>query len=298
MRKSVVLLLCSVSLVSCSSGPENATSAPNTPPPPGEIVVVNHGLNAPPPQDESTVMAPAALKPDETALPPQTAAVTVGAPQPLTDVAATPVTEAGRIAQLEKEVAALRADYNAMMPAFNGLITTNERIQSLLDQLEQKAGMTPAEKPAAASVPAPSSAPAPEAGTITVPAPEAAAPAAAPEAGAAIIGGLRVGEHGDKTRLVFDASAITDYNTDVRNGEKLLLITLPKAGWAGKASADKLKSPLIAGWTTQATPDGLGTVVAVRLKKDVKIVATERLKAEGKTAARIVLDLAADKAAS
>ncbi len=301
LRQSAALLLCTVSLAACSGGSDTPSSSASAPPPPGEFVVVNHGLDVP--QDESTVLAPSELKPDEKLAVAVPSATTGNAPQPLVADAApaAPAAEADRIAQLEKEVAALRADYNSMMPAFNGLITTNERIQALLDQLEQKAGVAPsAAQPAEAkAAPAPANAAAPAAAT---PAPEAKAPVTPanppPADGAAVISGLRLGEHGDKTRLVFDASATTEYQTDINNAEKTLVVTLPAAGWTGKPAVDGLKSPMVAGWTAQATPDGKGTVVAVRLKKDAKIVGHERLKAEGKSTPRIVVDVAADKPAS
>ena len=46
-----------------------------------------------------------------------------------------PVMEA-RIARLEASVGALRSDYERIMPAFASLNTTNERIQTLLDEME------------------------------------------------------------------------------------------------------------------------------------------------------------------
>lgn len=291
MRRSFALLLCSAALTGCSGPSDAPAGTASAPPPPGQIVVVNHGLDAPPPQDESTVLAPAALKPDET-LVVESPPLQEGVPQPLTPAVATPTgdAEADRIALLEKEVAALRADYNAMMPAFNGLITTNERIKNLLDQLEQKAGVAPA--PAKAeTIPAPQVSPAATAAEK----PQAAAPA--PASGTVTATGLRVGEHGDKTRLVLDVSALTDYKTATDNDKDTLIITLPGAAWSGKAAADGIKSKLVSGWTAQAAPDG-GTQVAIRLKKDVKIVASERLKAEGTGTARLVFDLAADKPAS
>lgn len=293
-RTTLALLLSTVALAACgSSEPSTVSQGTIAPPPPGEIVVVNHGLDHPPPQDESTVLAPASLKADETTIVIDNPPLQEGVPEPLTTQTTTVVEtvsttgESSRLAQLEKEVAALRADYNAMMPAFNGLITTNERIKTLLDQLEQKAGVSPAPAAAPAAV-----APAAK----TAPAPQAAA-TPAPTTGAAIISGMRIGEHGEKTRLVLDASAVTEYKTDVNNAEKTLVISLPAAGWSGKETVAGLKSPLVSGWTASSGPSG-GTLVTISLKSAAKVVATEHLKAEGGASPRIVIDIAADKAAS
>lgn len=297
-RTTLALLLSTVALAACgSSEPSTVTQGSIAPPPPGEIVVVNHGLDHPPPQDESTVLAPAGLKADETTIAIQSPPLQEGVPEPLTTQATTVVEtvsvtgESSRLAQLEKEVAALRADYNAMMPAFNGLITTNERIKTLLDQLEQKAGVSPAPAPAAATPAA-----VPASAVKAAPQPQAAA-TPAPTTGAAIISGMRIGEHGEKTRLVLDASAVTEYKTDVNNADKTLVISLPAAGWSGKETVAGLKSPLVSGWTASSGPSG-GTLVTISLKSAAKVVATEHLKAEGGASPRIVIDIAADKAAS
>lgn len=289
VRTTLALLLCSAALAGCgSSEPSPVVQGSSAPPPPSEIVVVNHGLDVTH-QDESKILAPAELKADETTLVVENPPLQEGVPQPLVSETvvvetAAPGAEASRLAQLEKEVAALRADYNSMMPAFNGLITTNERIKTLLDQLEQKAGVAPAaaNKPAEAAPAAPAAEPQASANP-------------APASGASVISGMRIGEHGDKTRLVLDATAATEYKTDVT--DKTLTITLPGAGWTGKESVSGLKSPLVSGWTASAGAAG-GVVITVSLKSAAKVVATEQLKAEGKATPRIVIDLAADKAAT
>jgi hypothetical protein len=287
VKKSVTMLLCSVALAGCSGGSDTPPSAQGNVPPP-DIVVVNHGLPATQAAatDETKVMAPSELKPDETTMVVETPPLQEGIPQPLEEETAAPVeiqtpatpamvdgTEAGRIALLEKEVAALRADYNAMMPAFNGLITTNERIQKLLMDLEKQAGMKGQETQAqAVSDP------------VTV----------APASGGPVVSGLRMGEHGDKTRLVLDVSSVTAYATDINDAEKQLVITLPEAGWAGKGGAQGLRSPLVDSWMVKPGEKG-GSIVTVMLKKAAKITGTERLKAPAEGgSARIVIDIAAN----
>lgn len=299
-RTTLALLLCSAALAGCgSSEPSPVVQGSAAPPPPGEIVVVNHGLDHPPPQDEAAILAPAELKADETTVVVESPPLQEGVPAPLvsettTVVETTTVAESSRLAQLEKEVAALRADYNAMMPAFNGLITTNERIKTLLDQLEQKAGGAPAAPVAATEKPA-------EMPPAAVVSPTKAEPQAAatpaPTGDAVIVSGMRIGEHGDKTRLVLDATAAAEYKTEIINGEKKLLIAVPHVGWTGKDGVSGLKSPLVSGWSAMPGSTG-GVVLTVALKTAVKVVGSEVLKADGNTPARIVIDIAADKPAS
>lgn len=282
-KKTLTMLLCSAALAGCSGSGEPSSSQAGAPPPPADIVVVNHGLPSAEgavPQDESAVLAPTALKADETTMavaPP----LQEGVPAPL-EPQAEPITEiiiadqnapeADRIAALEKEVMALRADYNAMMPAFNGLITTNQRIQALLSELEKQSGV---KSSAAQAAP-----------------PKQASAIEAPKGGASV-SDLRLGEHGDKTRLVLDISLLTAYDAKINEGQTTLVVTLPATGWSGKTSAAALRSPLIAGWSVQADEKG-GSILEVELKKPAKILSTEGLKAteEGKPA-RIVIDVAA-----
>lgn len=117
--------------------------------------------------------------------------------------------------------------------------------------------------------------------------------AAAPASGGSnAVTGVRIGEHGTKTRLVFDLDGKTKpaFKYDLDNGEKLLLVEMPSSSWTGKSSG-KPKSPLVEGWTASAGADG-GSTVAIQLKKDARVLSTEFLKAEGKDPARLVVDIA------
>ena len=104
--------------------------------------------------------------------------------------------------------------------------------------------------------------------------------------------GVRIGEHGSKTRLVFDLNANTkpSFKYDLDNAEKILLVEMPSAGWTGSASG-KPKSPLIESWSATEGAGG-GSSVAIQLKKDARVISTEFLKAEGKDPARLVVDIA------
>ena len=116
---------------------------------------------------------------------------------------------------------------------------------------------------------------------------------AAPAAGNAnSVTGVRIGEHGNKTRLVFDLNSNSkpSFKYDLDNAEKILLVEMPSAGWSGRASG-KPQSPLIESWNATEEASG-GSSVAIQLKKDARVISTEFLKAEGKDPARLVVDIA------
>lgn len=120
-----------------------------------------------------------------------------------------------------------------------------------------------------------------------------AAKAASPAAGNAnAVTGVRIGEHGSKTRLVFDLNGNSkpSFKYDLDNVEKILLVEMTTAAWSGRASG-KPNSPLIESWSASEGASG-GSNVAIQLKKDARVISTEFLKAEGKDPARLVVDIA------
>jgi len=102
---------------------------------------------------------------------------------------------------------------------------------------------------------------------------------------------LRTGEHPGKTRLVLDLTGESKYRADIDNEENLLLIELSDAGWSA-ASQKLMNHPLIKGYSTQAAPNG-GTILALELKKPVKILGSSALKPNAQYGNRIYLDIAA-----
>lgn len=122
--------------------------------------------------------------------------------------------------------------------------------------------------------------------------PKTAAAQAPSSGGDNAVTGVRIGEHGTKTRLVFDLDGKTKpaFKYDLDNGERVLLVEMPSSAWTGKSSG-KPKSPLVEGWTASAGADG-GSSVAIQLKKDARVLSTEFLKAEGSDPARLVVDIA------
>lgn len=193
-----------------------------------------------------------------------------------------------RVGRLEQDVAQIKNDLGQLAMGYNGVMTTNERIDALLAHMEeqQRSAAAPVvEKAAVTASPATNkpaaAAPKPE----TKPAAIAAAAVAGP-----IVRGVRLGEHPAATRLVIDWTQLGDVRTDLDNSEKILLVTLSRTEWAAKKNVAGLSSPLVSGWTVD--DNNGGKILAIQLKKPVSIKNISKLKAEGGKPARIVIDLA------
>ncbi len=316
--KGLLISISIITLAACSSD-NSAPPSPKTAAPMPPITEMDMAMEKPAPK-------PLPLAQSDTVTPIEKAAAA-----PANPLAPSSSLEE-RMARLEQNVGALQSDYNRIMPAFATLNTTNERIQTLLDEIEKETGKRPVIVEASDAEVAPAEAPKPavaaERPSLSMPpmaglkaepeppkpasaAPVAAAkpaeaqtaaavkPAAAPTTTAvtasSTVTGVRIGEHGDKTRIVFDltAKAKPDFNYDLDNAEKLLLINLPASAWAGaesgKASA---AAPLIQGWTVQK--EAAGSTLAIQLKKGARVLSTEYLKAEGKDGPRLVVDIASN----
>ncbi len=296
----IALAACS----SSSSAPSAKTAAPMPP-----ITEMDMAMDQPAPQplplSQSDTLTPVLTT---NAVPMQTTTV-VTTTEP---VAAGSMEE--RIARLEQSVGSLREDYARIMPAFASLNITNDRISMLLDQIESETGKRPSMPQETASAPVVAPTPKPVTAAAMAPAttttttvattsqattqPPVAVPASAePAAGTGPDGsvtGVRIGEHGSKTRLVFDLSSNTkpDFKYDLDNGEKILMVDMPETGWQGATSGKSPVSPLVSGWTAQKGTNG-GSNVAIQLKADARVLSTEFLKAEGSDPARLVMDIAA-----
>jgi hypothetical protein len=281
--RSLLLSMSVLALGAC--GGESHAPSPKTPAPLPPVSDVN--ASAPQPLAASDTLTPVIPSATTTSI----TTTTTAAP-----VAAGGITVEERIAKLEQTVGSLRTDYDRIMPAFASLNTTNERIQTLLDEIERDTG----KRPAAATVPEPTSTPVvaetTTVTTTTTPAPMTAPPitaepqaptttvttqttkteskpavTSAPTAGTTgTVNGVRIGEHGTKTRFVIDISGKTkpEFKYDLDNGEKLLLVDLPTMGWAGSQSGKGgAAAPLVEGWTVQPGQNG-GSTLAIQLKKN------------------------------
>lgn len=332
MRRTIIqslLLSISVLAVSACSGAqpqgiEQAKSAAPTPP----ASITASTLTA-----SDTLTPVSVTQSGELSAPPVTETiVTTTSAAPLTTSAITDAAIEARMARMEEAVGSLRRDYDRIMPAFASLNTTNDRIQTLLDQIETDQGALKAAPVAtttktttvypamaAQSAPATISPVAPKAGDVSqrivdldAPTPleiasKAQAPAAvvpsadvmdamatpAPAADyPSMVKGIRLGEHGNKTRLVIDLATPEkpEIVYDIDNNEKLLLVDMPTTGWAGVREGKPKSSSFVSGWSAGAGNKG-GTSLAIQLKKDAKIVSTQYIKREGNNPARLVVDL-------
>lgn len=299
-RKFLIVSVTALSLAGCGGGSvePNKTAAPLPPVADFDNAQLTYPAAQPMPlsaNDTLTPVPPAADVPAEAV--PAATAVPV------------PLSTEERLGRLEAAVTSLRSDYDRMMPAFASLNTTNARIETLLGQLEGGGKLPPAQTTtttvvtktsetapviAAPAVPA-KTAPTEADKTAAAPSPPPAptdVPAVS-KAGSNAVTAVRIGEHGSKTRLVFDltAKAKPELKYDLDNSEKLMIVELPSTSWSGKESG-KPNSPMISGWTAQGSGQG-GTSIAIQLKKPARVLSTEFLKAEGADPARLVIDIAA-----
>lgn len=113
-----------------------------------------------------------------------------------------------------------------------------------------------------------------------------------PASGAVNVVDLRMGEHPGKTRLVLDLTGASGFSYDMNNKDHVLFVELPGAGWAGQREKIMGNHPLIAGYMAQ--PAGArGSTLAIKLKKNTKVVFSSALPPNEVRGHRIVLDLTA-----
>ena len=107
----------------------------------------------------------------------------------------------------------------------------------------------------------------------------------------ATVRGLRIGQHGEKTRIVLDVSASTpfSYNMDVR--KNVLVIQLPNARWGAEAKRVFDAHPLLMAYLAKPNSSG-GTFLAIKMKRSAALVFKAKYGASGSNANhRIVFDV-------
>lgn len=141
----------------------------------------------------------------------------------------------------------------------------------------------------------PAIAPPPPSAEIAKPEPP---PPAAPEktpmpSGSNRVLGFRVGEHADKTRLVFDVSGTVSYHDDLDNDEKLLVIELSDTVWSGASSGVGAATSAIQSWSVSPLDGGKkGSRLIIVLRRESKILYEAMLKpSAGNPQPRLVIDL-------
>lgn len=232
-----------------------------------------------------------------------------------------------RLIRMEREMSDLRQDFDKLLPPLSNLIVADNQLDNTIKEIQARPKQKPAVPEKYSNAPqsrdaitseallddrkvvhaaAPKSAPESKARTASLATPPAATPSAAtqepvaladrgaasaPATGKAVVKSIRMGEHPGKTRLVLDLTGSTQYRADLDNDEHLLTIELSEAGWSAD-SQKLLNHPLIKGYTTQASAGG-GTILALELKKNVKVLGSSALKPNSQFGNRIYLDLAA-----
>ncbi len=100
---------------------------------------------------------------------------------------------------------------------------------------------------------------------------------------------VRVGDDTEKTRIVIDIGAPTEFQYDLDNGEKILIIDLNTPVTSAMVGQFD-KSPLVASYSTQAiTPDKSRLIL--QLRTAIKVLKTSTLPPSDGKNDRIILDL-------
>lgn len=108
--------------------------------------------------------------------------------------------------------------------------------------------------------------------------------------GATMVKNLRTGIHSNKIRVVLDVNKKTNFNVDLDNGEKLLVVDMPNASWQGMTEKNfTAKNPLIQSYKAQST--GQGTMLVMQLKKPTNIIYQKSIPALSGGGQRVVVDL-------
>ncbi len=112
------------------------------------------------------------------------------------------------------------------------------------------------------------------------------------EGGAATVTGIRVGEHPDKIRIVFDVTAKTPYTIDLDNNENLMVVELSKAQWTIPTTKENFgRMPLLKSYRVDAFNGGQGNIFVLQMKKNTNILRQKIYPALSGNGSRIVIDL-------
>lgn len=196
-------------------------------------------------------------------------------PKAVDTSADSPVEE--RVARLERSMIALQDNYNHMLPMFQQLKTSNDRILSILNStpgagtpsiadhgVNKNSGSRKAVKNSTAK------------STSNI---------------SASVRKVRLGEYPNKTRLVLDVSEKMPFSYEVDNQENLLLISLPKADWGTLKEKIVNASSMIASYSYQPLPSG-GVSLAVQLNRPAFVEKAQALPAlNNQVGPRIFFDI-------
>ena len=104
---------------------------------------------------------------------------------------------------------------------------------------------------------------------------------------------VRLGQHKDKIRIVFDTSDKTPFSVDLDNDEKLLFVEIPGAGWQVPEAHLKAlsKSSLIESYTLSNLNASHGRILAIQLTKATRVILERAFPAVSGKGQRLVVDL-------
>jgi hypothetical protein len=207
-----------------------------------------------------------------------------------------------RIERVERAVSAMNRDMKTIAQPIQRLVAIESDIQELVGQLESllenepapMAGSNPASSNSSmysqelASTGPPTAIAPPMQKQYTPPAPAAKTWPA--DSGGSKVLDVRLGEHKDKTRIVFDVTGKANMRFDIDNAENLLVVELPGTGWSTAMSKANLKSPLIAAYSVQPTADN-GSRIIIQLKHPANVIYNGTYPPNGNKKHRLVLDL-------
>lgn len=191
-----------------------------------------------------------------------------------------------KLSNLEIEVASLRRDFNAVLPAIRQLMARREKPGKMpeknhLRSRSPKQGQLPSpgqNKSADAEPPSKKERRGGYPGPYLVPGQDRKK---TPEtdyhsAAASSVKNLRFGEHGNKTRVVLDLEKPTTYSYRVDQNNSYIEIELPEASWNGPVRGMLNKSPIFTGYSVQQIP-GSGSRLLLQLRKPAKVVFADQL---------------------
>ena len=108
----------------------------------------------------------------------------------------------------------------------------------------------------------------------------------------AMVSGIRVGQHPDKVRVVFDVTKKTSYSADLDNGENILVVEMPDAKWKTPTTYESFGTlPVVKSYKVEPFNDGAGNLFILQLKKNTQILMQGKFPALSGGGERIVIDL-------
>ncbi|HBR68683.1 MAG TPA: hypothetical protein DEA55_04820 [Rhodospirillaceae bacterium] len=210
-----------------------------------------------------------------------------------------------RIKRLERALIAVHEDMKIMAPTTQRLadleVAMKHKVetsvlappQPLYAQEQQQEMLPPSPPPTMQPVVTPSLPPAPVGDMPGTPVEPGARPMAPAPDGSAIVSGIRVGDHPDIVRIVFDVtSKNTSYTADLDNAEGILVVELPNARWKTPTDFETFKiMPVLESYKVDTFNNGAGNIFVLQLKSDTQIVAQGKYPALSGGGERIVIDL-------